>query len=352
MGFGGLGIATSGLRAAQVNLAVTGHNMANAEIAGFSRQRIVQSTGFTRQAGISQSHHPHIIGMGTDWQAVHQIRNEFLDFHYRQNVSRLQFYSTIVQAGMVVEGALGELYGAYNFQSVVNNLWYSIQELTINPAGLETRQLLLANINSFLNKAQSVYTTLFEYQQNLDLQIREMVNGPNGINATVSQINHLNLQIRTIEVAGDNANDFRDERNRALDRLAQMIPIDVRICQLGDVNITSLGHNILTQGHQNMMGLRFVSDQFNFVEPVFTHQPGILSSGTSPEEFQSFMNYGRGVSDLQGNDFGELKALMLARGNSPAHAGSAETPRPDRADPRSRLPDNRRRRPLLPRRCS
>jgi len=323
--FSGLGIATSGLRAAQVNLAVTGHNIANAEISGFSRQRIVQTTSFPRNIGMNAGNSMNVIGMGTDWNAVQQIRNEFLDFHYRQNVGRLQFYSTMVQTGLVVESALGELYGAYNFQSVVNNLWNSIQELTANPAGLDTRQMLLANLNAFVNKAQSVYDTLFEYQQNLDMQIREMVNGRDGINATVAQINQLNFMIRAAEATGDNANDFRDERNRAVDRLAEMIPIDIMICNFGDVNITSMGHQILVQGHQSVLGLRYISNEFNFVEPVFTNSPTILSAGTIPgTEFRTFMNYQRDINDRLGNDFGALKALMLSRGNSPAYAGSAD----------------------------
>lgn len=328
MGFGGLGIANSGMRVAQTNLAITGHNIANGEIPGFSRQRIVQSTSFVRNIGMSSAGMPRVIGMGADWQAVQQIRNEFLDFHYRQNVGRLQFYSTIAQVGMMIESSLGELYGADNFQHVLNTVWNSIQELTANPEDIATRQMLLANANAFLNKAQSVQQSLYENQLNLDAQIREMVNGENGINNTVARINHLNELIRAAQAAGDNANDFMDERNRALDRLAEMIPIDVTFCRMGDANITSMGHQILTQGHQNMMGLRFVSNNHSFVEPVFTRSTQILSAGTPTTEFEPFMNYRRGISDAKGNDFGGLMALMLARGNTVAHMFSAETPPP------------------------
>ncbi|MCL2217902.1 MAG: hypothetical protein FWB91_12920, partial [Defluviitaleaceae bacterium] len=156
MGFGGLSIATSGIRAAQVNLAITGHNISNSEIPGYSRQRIVQTTSFSRQVGFTRSHDRMVVGMGTDWTAVHQIRNEFLDISYRQNVGRLKFYSTVVQTGLVIESLLGELHGAYNFQSVLNDMWTRIQELSTNPAGIDTRQLFLATANSFLMKAQDV----------------------------------------------------------------------------------------------------------------------------------------------------------------------------------------------------
>ena len=332
MGFGGLGIATSGIRAAQTNLGVTAHNIANSEIPGFSRQRIVQTTSFTRVVGTNPAGIRNVQGMGTDWNAVEQIRNEFLDLSFRDNMGRLQFYSAKAQAGLVIESLLGELHGAYNFQSVINDMWHAIQELSGHPDGLETRQLLLATANSFLTKAQEITRSLVDYQYNLDSQIRVMVND---VNATVARINELNQMIRAAESSGDNANDFRDERNRALDTLSEMIPITTRIDEFGDVNISTGGTNILIQGFQNFMGLRFVSDNYGFVEPVFvggSPTGEILSASTPPSDFVQFMRYSRAINDANGNNSGALKALMIARGNAPAHAQSINVPRPELPD--------------------
>jgi hypothetical protein len=94
-----------------------------------------------------------------------------------------------------------------------------------------------------------------------------------------------------------------------------------------------------------MMGLRFVSGDYDFVEPVFTTETHVLSAGTPPQYFTSFINYRRGIDFValrtfnqgssgdrtpaaMGHDFGGLLALMLARGNAPAHAASMERPQP------------------------
>jgi len=338
MGFGGLNIASSGMRAAQVNLAVTGHNISNSEIPGYSRQRIVQTTAFTRTIGINRAQERMVVGMGTDWTNVHQIRNEFLDISYRQNVGRLSFYSTVVQTGLVVESLLGELHGAYNFQSVLNDMWSSIQELTANPAGIDTRQLFLATANSLLNKAQDVMTGLIDYQYNLDAQIRAMVAE---INHTAQEINRLNHLIRSEEGAGDKANDFRDERNRLVDRMAEMIPIDVFSAPDGDVIIISQGHTIVSQGFVNTMGLRFTSNEFSFVEPVFTRSQEILSAGTPPDQFTAFTNYRRAINNANNNDFGQLNALLMARGVVPANHTTADIlPPSERVDLLQQIVDN------------
>ncbi|MCL2197350.1 MAG: flagellar basal body protein, partial [Defluviitaleaceae bacterium] len=317
MGFSGLSVATSGLRVAQRNLNVTGHNIANAETNGFSRQRIVQQTAFTRNVGISGGGNRMVVGMGADWSEVHQIRNEFLDINFRNNVTQLKFYSTKVAAGVMVETLLGELHGGYNFQTALNNIWFSIQELTSHPEGLATRQFFLSNAESFLIKSQEVFAGLLEYQFNLDAQIRNIVNGRDGINATVSAIADLNRRIIGAEATGDMANDWRDERNLLLDHLANMIPIDVFFGPRGEVNITSLGHHLLTGTTQSQMGLRFISREASFVEPVFTHSTEILSAGTPPTEFTSFLNYLTPINAANQNDRGTLLALLQARGTTP-----------------------------------
>jgi flagellar hook-associated protein FlgK len=332
MGFGGLAIANSGLRVAQRNLNVTGHNIANSETPGFSRQRIVQMTAFQRQVGVNAAGRMMQVGMGANWSEVHQIRNEFLDINFRNNVAQLNFYSTKVAAGRAIEAVLGELHGAYNFQSVINNMWYAIQELTAFPEGIASRQFFLATANTFLTKSQAVKQGLLEQQFNLDAQIREVVNGAQGVNATVARIGELNLQIRKAEAGGERANDWRDERHRLIDHLATLIPIDVFQAPNGDMNIMTHGHHLLTGNTQSLMGLRFIANEVSFVEPVFTQSRDILSAGTPPTEFTTFMNYLQPINAIQGNDRGKLMALMQARGTTIGNHLSADIAPPINLD--------------------
>jgi flagellar hook-associated protein FlgK len=344
MGFGGLSIATSGLRVAQRNLNVTGHNIANSEVAGYSRQRIVQTTAFQRNIGINNANQRMQVGMGAMWSEVHQIRNEFLDINFRNRVSQLNFYSTKVQAGTSIESIMGELHGAYCYQKVINNIWYAIQELTINPSSIAARQFFMSNVTTFLTKSQDIFDGeggLREYQMNLDEQVRELVNGRNGINATVSGIAELNYKIRSAELSGEKANDFRDERHRLLDHLATMIPIDVVEGPNGDVNISSLGHHILTGTTQSFMGLRYISNEATLVEPVFTHLTDeILSAGTPPTEFTSYLNYISPIHEAANNDNGKLLALLQARGMTVANHLSADVLPPTSPAELNRLADS------------
>ncbi|MCL2189352.1 MAG: hypothetical protein FWC16_00230 [Defluviitaleaceae bacterium] len=325
MGFSGLSIATSGLRVAHLNLGVTGHNMSNAEIKGFSRQRVVQKDGLVVFRGESRNGDRMVLGMGADRNAVQQLRNEFLDFTYRENVGRLHFYNALVVTGREIENMLGELYGAYNFQGVINDMWFAIQELSRHPDSFAVRNQMLHTSQSFLNKAREVANGLFEEQRNLNAQIIQTVSDVNGL---LDEINRLNTLIRNTELAGDNANDFRDARNLALDRLAELIPMEVRIGNNGEKNIVSMGHELIAAGSVTHMGLRRVSADFDFVVPVLGTGGQTINADTVPGH--DFIEYFflRSVDFASGNDFGQLNALLLARGAVPAHHMSSQIPRP------------------------
>ena len=314
MGFSGLNIAVSGINAARVNLAVTGHNMANAEIRGYSRQRIIQQTAPVRNLGVGVAGTPLIHNMGTDRQAISQMRDKFLDFTYREQVSKLEFYSVLAVAGAELESMLGELHSGFSLQNTITDIWSAIQELTSSPGSLDTRSFLISKAGAFLTKAQSIYNNMVEYQFNLDNQIRQTVDD---INRILLEIQHMNDVISRARASGDNPNDFLDRRNLLLDQLSELIPIETRIDGMGNVMITSGRHEILNGGFVNTLGLRFTSDSVSFVEPVFTNADYILSSGTPQRNFVSFMDWNRGVHNDLGNDMGRLVALMLARGSEP-----------------------------------
>jgi|GEM_PF-493309 len=316
-GFQSLNVAISGLRAAQTGLAVTAHNMANAEINGFSRQRSIQSTSFSRSMGTSLSGHPLKVGMGTDNQPIMHIRNKYFDMLYRQYNARLHFYSIKSVVGAHIEDILGETENTYKLSNKLMDLWASLQELSMSPESIETRELLIGNAISFIDKATNIFDELFELQLNLDSQIRAMVTE---INTITARIDVLNEEIRVSEFSGDNANDMRDERHRLMDRLSGLLPvIFFEHPDTGVVDITTIGGNfLLSQGARNPLGLLQISGRYSFVEPVFTHAQGVLPSNTPPGNYVPLFNWRVPIDAATGNDQGALMALLQARGAMPA----------------------------------
>ncbi|MDR1913922.1 MAG: hypothetical protein LBQ68_05505 [Clostridiales bacterium] len=331
MGMMSLNTAVGGLNAAQTGLYVTGHNMANSSIQGYSRQRHVQADYSYNPAGFDGNGSLMQKGLGAFIKAIRQIRSRFLDAAFRTEESRLGYYKIKSDVGVEVENVLGETQSQYNLQSVILDMWNSLNELSAHPEGLETRVNFISTANAFVTKTEDVYNRLFQYQHNLDRQIRAAVTK---VNDLVERIQTLSIKIAGYEAAGDNANDYRDERNLCLDELSEYITFQLDDKPDGSIGITAEGKELLSGGVRNRLGLKYLSGEYDFVEPVFTKSTEILGSDTPLDEYQPLFVFKGPVNADYGNDNGILKGLMISRGTRPANfQGENGLAPPNPADP-------------------
>jgi flagellar hook-associated protein 1 FlgK len=88
--FGGIELSKRSLFAQQTALTTTGHNIANANTKGFSRQIVHMVASRPMEApGLSRSQSPGMIGQGVEFDAVRRVREGFLDDQY---ASENKFY--------------------------------------------------------------------------------------------------------------------------------------------------------------------------------------------------------------------------------------------------------------------
>ncbi|MCL1995497.1 MAG: flagellar basal body protein, partial [Defluviitaleaceae bacterium] len=258
----------SGLQAAQRNLAVTGHNMANVSTQGFSRQRVNQMTFAYNNIGRTAST-TNQVGLGTDIAGIQQLRHQFTDIRYRMEVGRANFYTTMHSNSLALEVTMSELTRVGEGTSGIiatNRLWNSLQELSMNPSGMDTRSNFISAARSYINRMNDTHRRLIEQQQDLNGQVITMVDD---VNSLVQTIREMNFRINLEEASGQAANDFRDTRNLAMDRLVALLDVEFRSNPInGHVNIMANGHPLLSDGLVFHVGLRFTEPGSSFVEPV------------------------------------------------------------------------------------
>ena len=220
---GSLYIGKSGLQTSQNALNTTAHNMSNADTKGYVRQQVMLGTGIYNTIKVDfKAVASQQLGLGVEYSKTRQVRDYFLDQTYRKELGRCEFYTVSRDALEEVEFLLDEMNGE-TFQGSLNNLWTSVQELAKDPSSAVTQGLLIERCSEFLNRAQSVYGGLKDYQNNLNASVKQKVDT---INEYAKQIKELNDSIRYIEVGGfEEANDLRDTRNRLVDELAGMANI-------------------------------------------------------------------------------------------------------------------------------
>lgn len=298
-GMAGLFIGTTGLKTAQTALNTTAHNLSNINTSGYTRQQVTFSDTQYVRVNTSDKVSSPDYGLGVAVSEVRRIRDQFIDQAYRNENSRLGFYESQYKAIEEIEDQFGEMQGV-TYESYLINLYNSVNELAKNPTSTVARSSLIQNATAFIEKSENVYKGLKDYQTTLNTQVKNMVDS---INKLGDKIYTLNKKISKIESTGiEDANDLRDERDAAIDELSKYIDITYYENDSKEVVISAEGIPFITMGELAKMDTRVVEGT-NLVIPTW---PG----------------YERDVYDLSteasnedDTDKGELKGLLIARGN-------------------------------------
>lgn len=212
-----LGISVSALNAAQVGLATTEHNIANANTPGFNRQTVelaVRPAQFTGSG---------FIGQGVDAVTVKRAYNEFLGRQVLQEqglASQLNTYYTQIKQidNMVADPNAGLSPAIQEFFSAVNNV-------SNNPESVPARQSMISGANFLTSRFQSLNQRLTDLNSSVNSQIGYSVTQ---INSYAKQISTLNQNIVIAQSGnGQQPNDLLDQRDQLLTQLNKEIKATV-----------------------------------------------------------------------------------------------------------------------------
>ena len=298
-GMAALFVGSTGLRSAQTALNTTAHNLSNINTAGYTRQQVTFSDTQYVYIDTKDKVSNASCGLGVAISEVRRIRDQFIDQAYRNENSRLGFYESQYKAVEEIEDQFGEMQGV-TYESYLVNLYNSVNELAKNPSSTVARSSLIQNATAFIEKSENVYQGLRDYQTTLNTQVKNMVQDINDLGDTIYK---LNKKIAKIEAAGiEKANDLRDERDRTIDELSKYIDITYYETDSKEVVITAANVPFVTMGERAVMDTRVVEGT-NLVIPTW------------PGYERDVYEDGKQASNVDDTDKGELKGLLIARGN-------------------------------------
>lgn len=319
--FGALYVGTSGLQSSQEALNVVAHNVTNADTKGYVRQQVSYNTReYNRLSvditGVSQKQ----TGLGVYIGEVRQVRDRFVDQSYREEYGRQGFYDTSYAAIEEVEEILGELDGA-TFYETMNDFWTSIEELVKDPSSEVCQSMFVQYAQSFCEASNNVYTALSNYQDKLNVSIK---NDVDRINEIGHDIFKLNEKIRGIEAGGiENANDLKDQRNQLLDELSNLTKMSYESDFYGNVLVKVEGHDFVMMDKVNEMG--YVSDDDGFYTVFWPDNAKFTRNNMGEKVYDALQiqndknalvyNLDQKISSAADTDLGKLKSTLLARGD-------------------------------------
>jgi flagellar hook-associated protein 1 FlgK len=162
------------------------------------------------------------LGVGVDVTAVKQIRDSYLDFKYRTEMSVKGEWDARASVLTELEGIFNEPSDS-SIAELLDQYYESLQSLNKNPENLTARTLVRQNTIALSEGVQRISTMLKNLQADLNFQFKSAVGEVNSIS---DQIAKLNETIYKAELEGGIANDVRDQRNVLVDKLSELVKID------------------------------------------------------------------------------------------------------------------------------
>jgi len=212
-----LAIGKTGLYAAQAALATTGHNIANANVAGFSRQTVVQATSAALDTGVG------FLGTGTEIAQIKRYSDNFLNTQVRSaqaSTSGLEsYYSQIKQIDNLLADTTSGLSPA------MQGFFKGVQDMAANRASVPSRQAMLSSAETLATRLQDLDSRLGEIRSGVNGEIEASVTA---INTYGSQIAKLNEQISTFASSATRPpNDLLDQRDQVVLELNKFVKATV-----------------------------------------------------------------------------------------------------------------------------
>ena len=269
--FNTLSIGYSGLSAAQVGINTTGNNISNAEVEGYSRQRVIQSTQTPLFSGAGN------VGNGTQVQDIKRVFDNFVFDRYvsvssdkeytdftQKSLEELSTYFPEVD-GVGIKADLNEFY----------NMWQTFADNPNNDAIKVALAKQTETLSQHINQTQAQVKGL---QDTLNEQLKTNIDE---VNTLAKQLADINGSIDTAE-AGDvyTASDLRDRRNVIERSLARLIGSKVNQGQL-ESNI-QIGSNSNTRTGSYTLSV----NGFNIVDGKTFH-PISISNENNKNGFYS-----------------------------------------------------------------
>lgn len=260
--FLGFNIARSALFTQQQNLDLTGHNIANAGVEGYSRQRLhLQAAPDIYGLGAI---YPGSVGQGVQADRLQRLRDEFLDKEYRLKTQEQSYYQTRLNYTERMETSLGEL-GESALGLTIEKFFNSFQEASLRPDDRALRQTVVAAGNDLSYGLRSFFDDVYRLQEDADRDLTQSVDRANQISMQLAQLNEqISLRVNLGETPGD----LMDQRDRLLDEIGSLLKIQIQTFENGTVQVQSDGKALVSQNVWHAIELRREPDLLRGQNPV------------------------------------------------------------------------------------
>lgn len=229
-------IGKSALFTAQQAISVAGHNIANVNTPGYSRQAVSLAENRPENGSPGQ------IGTGVHVETIRRSFDDFVEEQLLGSRERLGEFTASSNALAKLEPIFGDA-NNLGIGAGLDEFFSALQDVATNPNDLSVRTVFLSTATALAGRFNQTAADLTSAQGFLDRQVEQTVTD---VNRLATRIADLNAKIAGVESSGQQANDLRDQRGVALADLGELIEISSIEDTTGQLTIfTGRGHTLV-----------------------------------------------------------------------------------------------------------
>jgi len=306
-------IGMSALLANQKLLATAGHNIANVNTEGFSRQRVTLTERPPQFIGSGFS------GKGVDIAAINRMGSEFLTTNVRQNAAgeaRAAAYSNLSQQ-------VDTLLSDGTFTPAMERFFNSLQDVNNDPSSTPARLVFMNAAETLSDRFQDLEGRLSTMARNVNQDIAAKVGKLNSLSQALGKLNRDIVQAMGL-AQGAPPNDLLDQRDVLLKEMSRLANLNVTPQFDGSVNVF-IGNGQLIVAGAEYVELAATPNRLDGARTeVSVRKGGVLSEISSAlvsGELAGILEFRDQILDPARNSIGRLSAVMAETYNAQHNAG-------------------------------
>ncbi|PLY16726.1 MAG: flagellar hook-associated protein FlgK [Sedimenticola sp.] len=310
-----LNIGVSALLAYQRTLSTTGHNIANANTEGYTRQRTLLATHTPNLTGAG------FIGSGVKVTQIQRTYDDFIATQMRSTQSTASELEAYYSHASRIDNVLSD--PNIGLDPAMQDFFNAMQVLADDPSSVPTRQLVLSEAESLVDRFHDLNRQFSDAREKLN---QEIVGITDEINNLVSSIARVNQNIvEAIGASGGNSpNDLLDEREVLFNQLSEKVDIKVVPQDNGAWNVfTGKGLTLVMGSIPSELSARPSADDISRYEVTLTNSLGsmVISDQLGGGQMGGLLAFRDQILDSGHNQLGLLAVCISERLNSQHQLG-------------------------------
>ena len=220
-----LNTSLTGMLAFQRALELTGHNIANANTPGYSRQVAEFSSRIGGGSG------QNYIGGGTQITVIKRVYDALLGEQLQNATSGQARFEVLDTLASRVDTLLAD--ADTGLSTGLQSFFNSVQDLGNDPSSIPIRQALIGEADGLANRFNALDQRLDEVESEVNDRLQLAVGQINQLAGAIAEIND------DIALAGQGArpNDLLDQRDRLVTELSGLITVNTALQEDGAMNV-------------------------------------------------------------------------------------------------------------------